>query len=183
MIHNETIEGIAVKLRAVCEGDAEFILSLRTDPKISRFLNRVENDKKKQESWIRNQKEREGDYYFLIINHKEEPLGTISLYGIEERAGEFGRWISLGNAAENTESAILLYDFGFSILNLEMIYTRTAIENRQVVNFHKRFGATQKGIVPADSENRFHRQEAVIEKADYERIRERNFRYIELFCQ
>ncbi len=48
-----------IDVRFVEESDAEFILSLRTDPKLSRYLHATDNDVEKQRQWIRKYKERE----------------------------------------------------------------------------------------------------------------------------
>ena len=64
------IEKYGLKARLVEEQDAAFILSLRTDPKLSRFLHPTENDEEKQRAYIRGYKEREKqgkDYYFILL--------------------------------------------------------------------------------------------------------------------
>ena len=48
-----------VDTRLVVESDAEFILSLRTDTFLTRFIHSTENNLEKQIEWIRNYKERE----------------------------------------------------------------------------------------------------------------------------
>ncbi len=138
---SEEIIGKYMKLRSVKVNDSEFILSLRLDQKLSRYINKVDNDIKKQEDWIMAQREREGDYYFIILDLNNNLLGTISLYNIKDKTAEFGRWVSKGNMITNIESVILLHKFAFEKLGLELVYTNTMAENKQVVNFHKRFGA------------------------------------------
>ena len=66
------IEKYGLKARLVEEQDAAFILSLRTDPKLSRFLHPTENDEEKQRAYIRGYKEREKqgkDYYFIFLGY------------------------------------------------------------------------------------------------------------------
>ena len=65
---NFEISKYGLHARFVIESDAEFILSLRTNPMLSRFLHSTDNDVEKQKIWIRNYKERERngtDYYFI----------------------------------------------------------------------------------------------------------------------
>ena len=62
-----------IDVRFVEESDAEFILSLRTDPKLSRYLHATDNDVEKQRQWIRKYKEREAhgkEYYFMYIKNE-----------------------------------------------------------------------------------------------------------------
>ena len=54
--------GISVRL--VEEDDAEFILKLRTNRKLSRYLHKTDADIEKQIQWIRNYKKRELELYF-----------------------------------------------------------------------------------------------------------------------
>ena len=91
-----------------------------------------------------------GDYYFLILNSQDIPIGTVSIYNIFEKEAELGRWVSLGNALENMESVYLLHKWAFEKLDLEMIYTKTLTLNHKVVNFWRKFGATM--IEEIDSE-------------------------------
>ena len=58
MYVREIFEGKYILLRSVKEEDAEFILKLRTDDKMNNFVHKVDNDVKKEKSWIRNQHER-----------------------------------------------------------------------------------------------------------------------------
>jgi len=46
-------------VRLVNEDDAEYILNLRTDHKLGRFLSKTVNDLEVQKQWIRDYKKRE----------------------------------------------------------------------------------------------------------------------------
>lgn len=178
MLYKKKITGITVELEIVSEEYASYILSLRLDNYISEFLNKVDNDVSKQTNWITEQKKREGDYYFLIKDLTGTPKGTISLYNIHGNSGEFGRWICTGSSLQSLESVILLHDFGFKILKLNKIYSRTLEKNLKVLNFHKRFGAKlieNKTNVFKDD------QKLIIYETDnksYEKIRSINFELI-----
>jgi len=43
---------------------------------------------------------------------------------------------------------VLIYHVAFAVLNLEMVYCHTVIQNTQVVQFHKTFGLTTAAIIP-----------------------------------
>jgi len=181
MIYPEKLEGQFIKLRSVLENDAEFILKLRLDCALNKYLNKVDNDLEKQILWIKEQQKRENDFYFIIERKSGLPIGTISLYNIKELEGEFGRWVSIGNTVENVESVLLLHDFGFYKMNLDLIYSETVKENEKVLNFHKRFGANL--LNEFREYNKFIVQKAIIKKENYEIIRENNQKIINYYCK
>ena len=181
MIYPEKLEGQFIKLRSFLESDAEFILKLRLDCALNKYLNKVDNDLEKQILWIKEQQKRENDFYFIIERKSGLPIGTISLYNIKELEGEFGRWVSIGNTVENVESVLLLHDFGFYKMNLDLIYSETVKENEKVLNFHKRFGANL--LNEFREYNKFIVQKAIIKKENYEIIRENNQKIINYYCK
>jgi RimJ/RimL family protein N-acetyltransferase len=142
-MHLEQIHGLQTGLRAVQQEDAVFLLRLRLDPSLGKYLNATDPSLERQQQWIANQQAAEGDYYFIITDHDGEPVGCVALYRIDdhERDAELGRWICVGSPLNVVESIVLTHDVGFGPLGLRRIYTRTASENVSVVNFHKRFGA------------------------------------------
>jgi len=101
--------GKFIYLRSVSEEDADFILKLRLDERLNKYLSRVDNNLEEEKRWIREHKMLDNDFYFLIVRKDDEPLGTISLYDIKGSEGEFGRWVSVGNPVENLESVLLLH--------------------------------------------------------------------------
>lgn len=147
MIYHKTLVGNYISLRTVSIDDAEFILNLRLDDSKNEYIHETPNDIKLQKMWIENQRSKSNDYYFLIMNKEQKPLGTISLYNLTHISGELGRWISYGNAYENLESVILLHNFAYQVLNLERVYTCTKIENKKVIRFWKKFGSDHCEIV------------------------------------
>jgi len=164
--------GKFIYLRSVSEEDADFILKLRLDERLNKYLSRVDNDLEEEKRWIREHSILDNDFYFLIVRKDDEPLGTISLYDIKGSEGEFGRWVSVGNPVENLESVLLLHDFGFYTLDLDLIYSKTVKENVRVLNFHRRFGAE---ILDEFREyNGFVVQKAVIRRENYPDIRLKN---------
>ncbi|GEM_PF-829093 len=179
VIYNDKVEGKFVNLRSVLESDTEFILKLRLDDTLNKYLNKVENDIEKQKSWIKEQQKRENDFYFMIERKCGTPIGTISLYNIIKGEGEFGRWVSIGSPVENVESVLLLHDFGFYKINLELIYSETVRENIKVLNFHKRFGA--EVLNEFREYNTFIVQRAIIKKENYEIIRKNNLKIIDYY--
>jgi RimJ/RimL family protein N-acetyltransferase len=178
MLSNETIEGKFVVLRPVQPEDARFILSIRIDDKFNKFINKTDNNIEKQMKWLKNQQAAEGDFYFIITNKKGDSIGTISLYNVSGSNAEFGRWICKGNSLEALESVILLHDFGFYRLGLSLIFSGTNTLNKQVINFHKNFGAIFSNNKLKIQESGIVVEKAVIKKADYSTIRKKNYKLI-----
>ena len=146
MIYPHTLQGKYVILQSVCTEDADFISKLRSDETLCRHLHRVDTSIEGQISWINFQREQEDDCYFLIKSINGVSLGTIALYHIKESAAEIGRWVSYGNAFENMEAVILIHDFAFEILHLDLVYTCTNISNEKVKSFWRRFGGDRTYI-------------------------------------
>lgn len=136
------LKGSFIRLRLVCESDAEFIIKVRTNGENSKFINATSEDLSLQRRWIANEKLDKSSFYFIIESIAGENIGTISLYNISDNQGEFGRWICDGNAIESLESAYLIHKFAFEYLGLDLVYTRTLSKNKKVVSFHRSFGAT-----------------------------------------
>ena len=87
------IEGKYINLRDVKEEDAEFILSLRTSEKKSRFLHKTQYDIDKQVSYIRHYKTLDNEWYFIIEDKKQVPLGTVRIYDIIGDSFCWGSWL------------------------------------------------------------------------------------------
>jgi len=81
-----------IKPRFVTEEDAEFILSLRLDSRLAKFLSPTQNDIDAQRQWIRSYKERERqnkEYYFIFVSN-EIKYGVNRIYNINEISFEIG---------------------------------------------------------------------------------------------
>ena len=113
-----------VNLRLVEESDAQFILELRLNDSLNRYLSTVDDNLSKQIKWINNYKKRETqkeEFYFIIENKKNELIGSVRLYDFLENSFSWGSWI-LNNKKSPTsaiESALLVYQFGFNDLSFQ----------------------------------------------------------------
>jgi hypothetical protein len=83
---NFTLERYGLQVRLVNEGDAEFIVALRTDPRLSRYIHETSPSIEAQKEWIGNYKKREAqglDYYFMFsVNGLRQ--GVARIYDITE---------------------------------------------------------------------------------------------------
>ena len=135
MAITKPIFGKWITLRCAEESDAEFTLAIRNDLKLTKFIPKVNGDIESQKYWIRKQREKYGDYFFIIENKSHNSVGTISCYDFdyENNICEGGRYISYGDSIENIEAMLLLYDFIFIEQKFSTIVMNVDENNRKVL--------------------------------------------------
>jgi RimJ/RimL family protein N-acetyltransferase len=159
-----------VALRLATEADVGFILDLRTNSSLNTFMSPVGPDLQKQRDWLHAYKKREaeGTEFYFVITFQSRPAGTIRVYDFQGRSFSWGSWIVQPGNPHYVAlvSCILIYDFGFDSLNFEASHFEVRRENKAVVRFHQRIGAS---LVRSDDTDSYFR----IEKADYQKMRPR----------
>lgn len=138
------IIGRNIDLRPVEVKDAEFILSLRLDEKLSKYLHKVDNNVEKQREWLKSCIEDKDQYYYIVQNKFSRPVGTIRIYDIKGDIFCWGSWIIIPKARSfaTLESIVLLYEFAFEKLNFDKTCFDVRRANEKALNFYLRFGAT-----------------------------------------
>lgn len=144
-----------IRLKLIEEEDAEFVLSLRLDPKYNSFLSEVTADLAAQKEWIKTYKTQEKQkeqFYFIIERIDGTPCGTVRLYDFKGDSFCWGSWILNENKTPlaAVESALLVYEFGFEKLKFSKCHFDVMKGNQKVIKFHKKFGAVETG---EDEEN------------------------------
>lgn len=140
------IEKYSMKARFVEERDAEFILKLRTDPILSRYLHATDNDVEKQISWIKEYKirERRGEDYYFIFSKDENPIGLNRVYNIHGKTFTTGSWLfSPGAPFEcSIAASIMIRELCFEQMGFELEdgYDGVHVDNKQVFKFNKMIG-------------------------------------------
>jgi RimJ/RimL family protein N-acetyltransferase len=147
--------GANVRLRPVVPQDAAFIHGLRVDPAYNAHLSPVTGTAADQRDWILRYKEREAagqEIYFVIERLDGTPCGTVRLYDITVDSFTWGSWILNEDKPPKAalESALLLYDIGFEVLDKSRSVFDVRADNERTLNFHLRFGAEETG---SDSKN------------------------------
>lgn len=137
------VHGKAVVLRNVRVEDAQFILSLRLDPRRSRYVSPVDPDVDKQRDWIRRYLQSEGQAYFLICDKAGEALGTVRVYDAQGESFSWGSWMTKEGAAASVavEAAVLVYRMATSCWGFRAAHFQVHRANTSVVAFHEKFGA------------------------------------------
>lgn len=140
---NHPIQGKHVNLRTANPNDAEFILSLRLDKELSKYLKPTDPSVEKQRQWIKSKQKKEDDYHMIIENKNGKSIGVIALYDIKNDTFNGGRWLLSRNCTlyAAIESCYLLYSFAFNILNLKKGLFEIRKNNKKVIAFHKTLGA------------------------------------------
>jgi hypothetical protein len=137
---------LGLSVRFVQESDAPFILSLRTDPKLGRFLSETSSDVADQVQWIRHYKEREAkgeDYYFLFLD-ADHPLGVIRLYNFKETSFEYGSWLFRpGLLLEPFKADMFAKEMGFLNFGYTSCTFEVVKENKSVLSYHTRWGTVK----------------------------------------
>lgn len=141
MAVTEPIEGRYVDLRSCTEDDAEFTRDIRKDPEFVKFLPAIDNTVEQQKAWIRKQREKDGDYFFVVWDKEGNRIGTISIYDVHGDHAESGRLAIKGeNAFQGIEAQILSFRFAFGTLGLECIDGFIFADNERAIRFNKQFG-------------------------------------------
>lgn len=150
MIYSKTIRGSFVYLKSVDLDDASFTLSVRQNPSFTAFLPKLDISLDKQKEWISKQKEKKGDYFFVIFNNKGERIGTSGVYDVKNGSAETGRLTSIGNPLESLEAQYLSFVFAFDILKLKSTRCFVYKDNTKAIHLSEFFGTT---FLPSRIEN------------------------------
>ena len=153
---NFTLERYGLQVRFVNEEDAEFIVSLRTDPRLSRYIHETSSDIEQQKQWIRNYKLREAkglDYYFLFSIGN--PQGLARIYNITEDTFTQGSWIFSPEAVLGASvlGNIISSEIGFEFLGKKIEYTDARRDN----NTHRYVKSFSPEVINTDEENIYYK--------------------------
>lgn len=149
------IEKYGVYARLVNENDAEFIVKLRTDSLLSRFIHPTSPDINEQKRWINKYKEREKnglDFYFIFF-HNNEPFGLNRLYNIkwEEKKFTSGSWLCKHGTPTNlvVASSLIPRILAFEQLNMELEdgFDGVHENNVKVIKFNEMMGMVRTGSI------------------------------------
>lgn len=142
-------------VRLVNEDDAAFIVRLRTDEKLGKYIHSTSPDVEQQKEWIRNYKQREAkglDYYFIFYKD-DVPFAVNRLYHME-KPGCFtsGSWICLpGYSSEDVVATSLIPRIiAFELLDKKMEFGVEGCheDNKKVIKFNLMIGMHIKGKIP-----------------------------------
>jgi RimJ/RimL family protein N-acetyltransferase len=136
------LHGKSLMFRNAVPDDAEFILSLRTDPEKSRYLSAVSPDVQRQRDWLAAYRDGTGQAYF-IIHHDGSAIGTIRLYDARGDSFCWGSWMLADQRPKHAavESALMVYAYAIDHLDFRRSHFDVRRDNAKVIAFHERMGA------------------------------------------
>lgn len=146
-----TVTGPAnLRMRVVTPDDADYIHSLRTDPRYNTYLSPVAGGPEAQRAWIERYKPDEAagrQYYFVMETQAGQRCGLVRLYDITDDSFTWGSWILDENKPPRAalESAFLIYEIAFGPLGLPRAVFEVMRDNAHTLAFHRRFGARETG--------------------------------------
>lgn len=150
---NFELDRYGLHCRLVTENDAEFIVSLRTDPIKSKFLSTTSNDIEAQQSWIKNYKEREvnGKDYYFMYEYNGKKAGVNRLYEIEGNHFIHGSWLFANDVPPYCAlaAAVIAREIAYDILGLDIEIDTAGIhkDNVDVLQFARYMGCIFDGSV------------------------------------
>lgn len=169
------LEAKTIYLRLVRKEDALFICSLRNNDQLNTYISKSTASEEAQREWIINYKQREsnGEEYYFIICRKSDDLqiGTVRLYDFRSDPKSFcwGSWILNENKTKYAavESALLVYEAGFSTLGFDQSHYDVMKGNNKVHSFHLKMGAEKVSEDNVNVYYTFPKDQHVINKNHY----------------
>ena len=143
MVYDGVIEGVTVRMRSIEERDAEATFAMRSDAEKSRYVHGARGTVEDQRAFIRDQRERVGDWLFVVEDLCGKPIGMKGIYGLSDdgKTVESGRLMNFGSQAQGVEALCLGFDFAFGTLGVETVVMSVLSENSNMRGIQGRIGA------------------------------------------
>ena len=156
---NFAINRYGVHGRLVTEDDVDFILSLRTNKELTKYIHPTDESRENQLQWIMDYKKREKegrDYYFIFF-YEGQPVGLNRVYNRSELYATSGSWLCKPGIDSWIPIAInfTLNDIIFEILKVQLVICDVRMENKKVNKYHILIG--DKKIHQSDIDNFYYR--------------------------
>jgi RimJ/RimL family protein N-acetyltransferase len=138
------ISKYGVFLRLVEESDAEFILALRTNPKLKTFISSTSPNLSDQIKWIQEYRKKQSqglEYYYISQDQNGNKYGTIRLSNIDERSFELGSWVFMNNSPFGiaVKTHMIALEIGFELLKADNCKIRVGKKNKGVLRYIEEF--------------------------------------------
>jgi RimJ/RimL family protein N-acetyltransferase len=149
--HKEIVDRILPALKYGCyfrlveTEDAEFILSIRNDEQLSRYIRKTSPTVADQVAWISTYKEREKDgtdfYLLCLAEDRTTKLGVVRIYDIHDGQFEFGSWVFRKDIPKHLPilADMFISSLAFEQLGLKVCRVTSMEENQSVMNYIKSF--------------------------------------------
>lgn len=143
---NYTIERYGINARFVNVEDVDFILSLRTDKELTKYIHQTDCDKDAQIKWLEKYKEREreGKEYYFIFSKDGVEYGLERIYDITDCSFTHGSFLFKPYSPIGMSSLcdIITREVGFDVLGIPKNLFDVRKGNNNVLHYHKTFQPT-----------------------------------------
>lgn len=142
---SEAIHGKNLFLRNVTTDDAQFIFSLRSDPKKSKYLSKISESIQQQISWLINYQESDDQAYFIVCNQQGDELGCVRIYDPQGLNYAWGSWLMIDGLPPTyaLEVVALVFSYG-KALGFKTASLEVRKDNESVWRFHQKFLGAQR---------------------------------------
>lgn len=131
------LERYGLFLRFVTKEDSSFIINLRTDEKLGRYINTTSASIEEQVRWTNSYKLREElgtDYYFLFEKPLGNPVGVCRIYDITSDSFTIGSWLFKKDAPVGSAilADIITREVAFDLFPNSKMLFNVKIDNKNV---------------------------------------------------
>lgn len=140
---NFEIKKYGIEVRLVNEKDVSFILGLRTDPRLGRFISETSSEVEQQVKWLKDYKlrEKDGKEYYFIYSYQGEAVGVNRIYNIdfEKKEAVGGSFVFKKGCLIELPvlSTLIQLDIAFNLLGIDRMLGDIRKGNRKVIKFHQ----------------------------------------------
>jgi hypothetical protein len=140
--NNFTLERYGLYVRFVEESDAEFIVKIRTNDKLKKYIHQTSPDIDIQRQWIKDYKIRESenkDFYFLFEKPKGIKLGVNRIYDIKEDSFTTGSWVFSPQSPVGASilASIITREIAFELFPFKKLFFDVKRGNIAVIRYHE----------------------------------------------
>jgi hypothetical protein len=133
-----------LSFRPVEVSDAQFILDLRTDEKLGKYISKTDGGIDQQVHWISEYKKRENaesEFYYVTEDDSGNSLGLYRLYNFDWNCFEGGSWLYKRAIPPSTSilGDFAVRDIAFEVLQFEFCNLLVRKKNRPVLQYHMAF--------------------------------------------
>lgn len=141
------IKGNLIDLKSVVKEDARFILELRQNLELNKFISSTSTNLDDQIIWIENYLKREikkEEVYFIVKTKENNSCGTVRIYKIDNEKNEcvWGSFILNRDRPDGAAYEVinLSLNYAFEVLKIKKILLDVHKENKKAIHIYEKFG-------------------------------------------
>lgn len=146
------LEGKIINLRLVEENDASYIVKLRNDIELKKFISPTNSNIEEQKKWIKFYKIKEcgeEEFYFIVEDKKMHRCGTVRVYNIDkkEKSCTWGSFILELTRPNKASYDVIDTSLKFikNNLNLKKVFLEVNKKNKKAIHIYEKVGFNKIG--------------------------------------